>query len=229
MHIVQLKEASKTYRLGETYVPALKPTSLDLNRKEFVAVWGPSGSGKSTLCHLVGLVDECTSGQVFFEGVDVSTLSDAERSRLRLGKIGFVFQSFNLLPVLTALENVLLPQRVRHRHMRRGDEKAREIMTSLGLEAELDKRPDQLSGGQQQRVAIARALANDPDLVIADEPTANLDTENAMAFIEIMRRHHEARDTTFVFATHDQRLLEHVDRHIHLRDGVVVSDTHLTE
>lgn len=210
--------------LGKTEIDALHGVSLDIQAGEFLAVWGPSGSGKSTLMNLIGLVDTPTTGEIRFDGEDTHRLADDALTEFRAGKIGFVFQSFNLVPVLTALENVMLPLQIRG--VGDGEARARAAATlaDVGLERFAGSRPDTLSGGQRQRVAIARALVGAPRLVIADEPTANLDSENSRMIVELMREMNRAKHVTFVFTTHDPRLLEHVDRKILLRDGRIDGD-----
>ena len=189
-----------------------------------VYVWGPSGSGKSTLCNLIGLLDTPTSGEVLIQGTQANGLSDAERSNLRNSSIGFVFQNFNLIPVLTALENVMLPLQVTGVLKTEAKERAEALLNEVDLGDRMGHRPIKMSGGQQQRVAIARALVTDPLLVLADEPTANLDTKNANLIIDLMRRINRERGAAFLFSTHDDRLLDRVDRRVHLQDGVVIED-----
>ncbi|MEE4378826.1 MAG: ABC transporter ATP-binding protein [Candidatus Competibacteraceae bacterium] len=224
MSLIEFCNVKKGYRLGAVTLQALRGINLQIGTGEFVAVWGPSGSGKSTFCNLAGLIDDCSAGSVSFRGVTTSTLTDNQRSELRSYHIGFVFQSFNLVPVFTALENVLLPLQLRGITGKKLRDKGLDLLATLGLETHARNRPDELSGGQQQRVAIARALIGDPSLVIADEPTANLDTENARAIIAIMRDMNRQNGTTFLFSTHDERLLDRVERKIHLRDGLVITD-----
>jgi putative ABC transport system ATP-binding protein len=210
--------------LGETTIEALNSVSLDIHAGEFLAVWGPSGSGKSTMMNIIGLIDAPTSGEVWFDGQDTRSLKDDELTDFRGHKIGFVFQGFNLVPVLTALENVMLPLQIQGVSERSARERALTALIDVGLERFKGSRPDKLSGGQRQRVAIARALAVEPKLVIADEPTANLDSENSRMVVDLMRDMNRARGVTFVFTTHDPRLLEHVDRKILLRDGNIETD-----
>jgi len=224
MSLVELKAVRKSYSLGETQIDAVRGVDLEINAHEFVAVWGPSGSGKSTLCHLMGIIDSPTSGTVSFRGQDVTTLSDDRQSEVRNDSIGFIFQSFNLVPVLTALENVMLPLQIRGETKAIAHEKSMARLREAGIEGHAHHRPHKLSGGQRQRVAIARALVTDPDLVIADEPTANLDTPTAHRILDLMREVNRSRGTAFVFSTHDQRLLDRVTRQIHLRDGVIEED-----
>ncbi len=224
MPLIELKQVYKNYHLGETRIAALKAIDLKVEKGELVAIWGPSGSGKSTLCNLVGMLDTPTSGTVFLEGNDVSNLSDEKRSELRNKAIGFVFQTFNLIPVLSALENVLLPLEIRGESAAKAREKAMQQLTELGLGEHMAHRPHKLSGGQQQRVAIARALINDPAIILADEPTANLDSDTAVKIIDLMRELNQKSGATFIFSTHDQRLLGRINRKILLRDGIIVED-----
>ena len=222
MALIEIEAVHKDYCLGETIVPALRGVDLVVENGEFVAIWGPSGSGKSTLCNLMGLVDNATRGVVRINGRDVAELSDDLRSEHRNLSVGFVFQQFNLVHVLSSLENVMLPLQLRGESTRTAREAALAILDELGLSDFVRNRPDKLSGGQQQRVAIARALVTRPPVVIADEPTANLDSENAALIVGIMRSFNASHGTTFIFSTHDQRLLEQVNRRVRLEDGVVV-------
>jgi putative ABC transport system ATP-binding protein len=223
--LIELKQVHKNYRLGERSINAVKGVDLTIQKGEFIAVWGPSGSGKSTLCNLIGLIDDPSAGKVLLEGRDVKEIPDDRRSDLRNRTIGFIFQNFNLIPVLSALENVMLPLQIRGEVSGNVQEAAVRHLTELGLSEHVAHRPHKLSGGQQQRVAIARALIADPAVVIADEPTGNLDSETAVNIIELMRQLNLRRGTTFIFATHDHRLLEQADRTILLRDGSIVEDT----
>jgi putative ABC transport system ATP-binding protein len=222
--LLKLNQVRRRFMLGETAIEALNGVSLDIHAGEFLAVWGPSGSGKSTLMNIIGLIDEPSNGEVWFDGQNIRSLKDDELTDFRGHKIGFVFQGFNLVPVLTALENVMLPLQIQGVKERVAQEKAKAALIDVGLEKFSASRPDKLSGGQRQRVAIARALAVEPKLVIADEPTANLDSENSRMVVDLMRDMNRARGVTFVFTTHDPRLLEHVDRKILLRDGNIESD-----
>lgn len=221
MALIQIKKVEKEYHLGETTVPALRGVDLDIEAGEFVAVWGPSGSGKTTLLNLIGAIDEPTRGEVFINGKNINKMSDNKRSELRNHTIGFVFQGFNLVPVLSAVENVMLPLQINGT----GNSKAKEIamarLDAVGLKEFIKHRPDKLSGGQQQRVSIARALAANPSMVIADEPTANLDSETAKNIIRLMRKLNEKEGVTFIFSTHDQRLLDRVKRMVRLEDGKI--------
>jgi putative ABC transport system ATP-binding protein len=222
--LVELRGAIKHYQLGESRITALKGIDLAIYPGEFVAVWGPSGSGKSTLCNLIGLLDLPSAGTVCFGGRNAAMFSDDQRSIARNCAIGFIFQGFNLIPVLSALENVMLPLQIGQASFRSAREAAVRRLAEVGLDSHMAHRPAKLSGGQQQRVAIARALICAPALVVADEPTANLDSENALKVIDLMRQISRNEGTTFVFSTHDERLLERVDRRIMLRDGELVED-----
>jgi putative ABC transport system ATP-binding protein len=221
MSLIELKNITKDYHLGRTIVPALRGIDLTLERGEFAAIWGPSGSGKSSLLNLIGLIDVPTAGMICLEGHDTAALDDGARSTLRNRHIGFVFQNFNLIPVLSALENVMLPLTLRGLARRRAEPAARLRLQEVGLADFRDHRPDQLSGGQRQRVAIARALVTEPLIVIADEPTATLDAATGHQVIELMRILNREQGVTFLFSTHDPRLLDSVDRLIRLADGRV--------
>ena len=224
MKVAQTLNLRKTYHFGDTEVDALREVSLEIGEHEFVAVWGPSGSGKSTLCNLIGLLDVPTAGEVIVGGQVASGLTDARRSELRNASIVFVFQNFNLIPVLTALENVMLPLQISGVGKKEASRLAERLLEEVELSDRMHHRPQKMSGGQQQRVAVARALVTDPALVIADEPTANLDTRNANLIIDLMRKINQDRGAAFVFSTHDDRLLDRVDRRIHLHDGEVIED-----
>ncbi len=220
--IVSLKDVVKSYRLGQTVVPALRGIDFHVNRGEFTAVIGASGSGKSTLLNMIGCIDDPDSGSVQIDGTEVTTLADDDKSRLRNAKIGFIFQSFNLVPVLSVYENVELPLLI-NPAVKPAERKER-VMSALGdvgLESFVKNLPDQLSGGQRQRVAIARALAGNPDLVLADEPTANLDSTTSSKIIDLMLELNSRRRVTFLFSTHDERLMERVSRMAHIQDGVI--------
>ena len=222
--ILKLHKVRRRFMLGETTIDALKGVSLEIHAGEFLAVWGPSGSGKSTLMNMIGLIDVPTSGEVIFDGQNTHSLADDVLTNFRGWKIGFVFQNFNLVPVLSALENVMLPLQIQGVSAKVARERAAAVLVDVGLERFQNSLPDKLSGGQQQRVAIARALVVNPKLIIADEPTANLDSENSRMVVNLMREMNRARKVTFVFTTHDPRLLEHVDRKVLLRDGNIASD-----
>lgn len=222
MALIEMRQIRKDYFLGETVVHALKGIDLEIDKQEFVAIWGPSGSGKTTLLNLIGAIDEPTGGDLTIAGRDINSFSDNQRSELRNETIGFIFQGFNLVPVLSALENVMLPLQIKGASASEARDKSLHRLDQLGLSEFARHRPAKMSGGQQQRVAIARALVNDPSLVLADEPTANLDSEMARMIIGLMRELNEEEGTTFIFSTHDQRLLERVRRLVRLEDGRIV-------
>ena len=222
--LAQTKNLVKVYRQGKVETPALSGVDLTIEAGEFTAVAGPSGSGKSTLLHLIGGLDLPSEGEVWLEATRVDRLSRAERARLRLEKVGFVFQAYNLIPVLTALENAAFVLELRGMPPRERNRRAYEALQALGMAELANRRPSELSGGQQQRVAVARALAARPLLVLADEPTANLDKKTGLRLIETMQRLNEEAGMTFVFATHDPRLLDHARRVVWLEDGRVVGE-----
>jgi putative ABC transport system ATP-binding protein len=223
-NIVTLANVTRSFALGHTTVHALRGISVEIGEAEMVAIWGPSGSGKSTLLNMIGLIDHPDAGEIMFDGVDVRNLSDDALSDCRNHKIGFIFQNFNLIPVMSALENVVLPLQLQGMTDLAARSSAMNWLDKVGLASMMKMRPDRLSGGQRQRVAIARALAIGPALVIADEPTANLDSESSRSVIDLMHRMNKETGVTFVFATHDQRLLDRVPRHLLLKDGLLVGD-----
>jgi putative ABC transport system ATP-binding protein len=222
MALIEMQNIKKDYFLGETVVHALQGIDLQIDKGEFVAVWGPSGSGKTTLLNLIGAIDEPSTGNLAIAGKEVRSLTDNQKSELRNETIGFIFQGFNMVPVLSALENVMLPLQIKGASFREAKSKALNRLEEVGISELAHHRPAKMSGGQQQRVAIARALVNDPSLVIADEPTANLDSETARMIIAIMRELNEKDEITFIFSTHDQRLLGEVKRLVRLEDGRIV-------
>ena len=222
--IVELESVSKRYQQGELQVEALRDLSLAIEAGEFTAICGPSGSGKTTMLNLIGALDRPSSGRVLIEGRDLGPLSRRELSHLRRDRIGFVLQAYNLMPVLTAYENaeiVLALQGVDEGERR---SRVRALLAEVGLEGLEDRRPDQLSGGQQQRVAIARAIASNPAVVLADEPTANVDSETADRLLAIMEQLNRERGVTFIFSTHDPRVMERARRVVRIVDGHVESD-----
>ncbi len=223
MALIEMQNIKKDYFLGETVVHALQGIDLQINKGEFVAVWGPSGSGKTTLLNLIGAIDEPSTGDLTIAGKEVRLLTDNQRSEFRNETVGYIFQGFNLIPVLSALENVMLPLQIKGTPFGEAQARALSRLQEVGLGEFIHKRPLKMSGGQQQRVAIARAFVNDPSLVIADEPTANLDTETARMIIGLMRELNEKEETTFIFSTHDQRLLDQVKRLVRLEDGRIVA------
>jgi putative ABC transport system ATP-binding protein len=223
--LVEARAVSRSYRLGAAEVPAVRGITLSLRRGEFTALQGPSGSGKTTLLNLLGLLDRPDTGRVLVEGRDASAWAEEERSDLRRDRFGFVFQAFNLLPVLTAEENVAYPMALRGVSRRERADRARELLGAVGLEGKRAVRPDLLSGGQRQRVAIARALANRPAVVFADEPTASLDSRTAEEILDLMRQLNEERGAAFLFATHDPRVVARARRVVTLHDGAIAKDT----
>jgi putative ABC transport system ATP-binding protein len=219
--ILQVQNVKKSYSMGKVVVPALRGVSFDVEEGEFLAVLGPSGSGKSTLLHIIGCLDRPDEGEILFEGRNVLNLNDDELAELRLRKIGFVFQFFNLLPRLTALENVKIPLVLAGLPDKEANEKARKLLDLVGLGKRLSHRPSELSGGEQQRVAIARALINNPKLVLADEPTGNLDTKSGWEIVNLMTKLNKEMGQTFIVVTHDPQIAEAADRIIYLKDGLI--------
>ncbi len=222
--IVKTQELTRTYRLGTSKIIAVNKVDLDIKEVTFVSIVGPSGSGKTTLLNLIGLNDHPTSGKVFFKNKDTSLLTDKERRKIRLQNIGFVFQTFNLLPTLTALENVELPLALAKITPKLQSGKAVQLLEAVGLADRLQHRPKELSTGEMQRVAIARALANNPCLVLADEPTGELDSETGYEIIELLLNLCRKHKTTVVVATHDERVAEASDVKYSIRDGVISQD-----
>lgn len=224
MALLSLAGIGKRYRQGELEVNALSDIDLEVQEGEFAALVGPSGSGKTTLLNIIGGLDSASQGSTKLNGIDIGSLKEAELSDFRLFQLGFVFQSYNLVPVLSALENVELVMVLQGRHKKESRERAEHYLELVGLKAVIHRRPSALSGGQQQRVAVARALAAGPRLVLADEPTANLDSENATALLDIMHSLSHEEKTTFIFSTHDPRVMDRAERIITLQDGKIVSD-----
>jgi putative ABC transport system ATP-binding protein len=222
--IVKLENVKKIYRQGKVDVPALRGLSLEIRKGEFTAICGPSGSGKTTALNLIGALDVPTSGKVLVEGRDLGSLGRGALSRMRRDRIGFVFQAYNLVPVLSAYENAELIMALQGVSAKRRRERVMGLLAEVGLEGMEHRRPDQLSGGQQQRVAIARAIASDPAVVLADEPTANVDSETAEKLLGIMERLNRDRGVTFIFSTHDPKVMDRARRVVHLVDGQVESD-----
>lgn len=222
MPLIDMINIKKDYFLGETVVHALNGVDLTIDKGEFVAIWGPSGSGKTTLLNLIGAIDEPSAGSVFIDGQEVALLSDNKRTELRNRSIGFIFQGFNLIPVLSAQENVMLPLQIQGASFSVARERALSRLDEVELSDFVRHRPDKMSGGQRQRVAIARALITNPSLIIADEPTANLDSGTSLRIITLMRNINQKGDTTFIFSTHDQRLLDEVARMVRLEDGKIL-------
>lgn len=221
--VISFRDLKKTYDMGATQVHALRGVSLDISPNEYVALMGPSGSGKSTLMNLLGCLDSPTSGDYLLDGVNVSSMTDNELAEVRNRKIGFVFQTFNLLPRLSALDNVALPLVYAGLNKQQRTDRAHEVLDSVGLGDRVDHRPNELSGGQRQRVAIARALVNRPSIILADEPTGNLDTKTSIEIMAILENIHR-QGNTIVLVTHEPDIAEHAHRIVRLRDGVVESD-----
>jgi putative ABC transport system ATP-binding protein len=223
--MIEIKNITKTYNSGENSFEALKGVSFTIKDGEFVAIMGPSGSGKSTLMHILGCLDTPTFGEYFLDQKDVSTLTDDELAETRRDKIGFVFQSFNLLPRTTVLRNAMLPLIYTGVQGDERERRAKESLTLAGLEeSHFDHLSNQLSGGQIQRVAIARALVNNPSLILADEPTGNLDTKTGDIVLGTFQKLNEEQGRTIILITHESDVAEHADRIIHIRDGVIVED-----
>jgi putative ABC transport system ATP-binding protein len=223
--LLSARSVSKSYRLGAAIVPAIRDVTLEIGSEEFIAIQGPSGSGKTTLLNLLGLLDTPDSGEVRVEGQEAARLSENAKSDLRRDRFGFVFQTFNLIPVLSAEENVAYPVGLAGKGSAERRARALELLSAVGLAEKAGVRPDLLSGGQRQRVAIARALANRPAVVFADEPTANLDSKTADEILDLMRKMGEEREVSFLFATHDPRVVARARRVVSLRDGRIESDT----
>ncbi|HLC03661.1 MAG TPA: ABC transporter ATP-binding protein [Anaerolineales bacterium] len=229
MEVTRVEAVTRTYKVGEVETHALRGVDLSIEAGEFTALVGPSGSGKTTLLQLIGCLDLPTSGKVYITGHDVSHLNRNQRADMRRGTIGFVFQFFALIPTLTAYENVEMPLLLNGHGAAERRERVMGLLASVDLADRGDHRPDQLSGGEQQRVAVARALASEPTLILADEPTANLDTSNGEQVMEIMTHLNRETGVTFVFATHDPRVIKYARRVITLRDGKVVEDRLVSE
>jgi putative ABC transport system ATP-binding protein len=224
MEVVKIDNAVRTYKVGKVETKALRGINLNIENGEFTALVGPSGSGKTTLLQLIGCLDQPTSGTVWVDGKDVTRLNRNQRADMRRGHIGFIFQFFALIPTLTAYENIEMPLLLNGHTPKERRQRVQELLQAVDLVDRAKNRPDQLSGGQQQRVAIARALAPKPALILADEPTANLDTENGRQVMEIMEKLNMDTGVTFVFATHDPRVIKYAHRIVTLRDGLVVED-----
>ena len=220
--VVRLSHVSKIYGSGDTQVSALKNVSVDFYSGEFTAIMGPSGSGKSTMMHILAGLDSLTSGTVFIESTDITALKDSQLTKLRRDRIGFVFQSFNLIPTLDAQANILLPLELAGQKV--DEDWFKLIVSSLGLEQRLSHRPSELSGGQQQRVAVARALMSRPAVIVADEPTGNLDSRSSREVLDLLRRAVNELDQSVIMVTHDVHAASYADRVLVVRDGAIVSD-----
>jgi putative ABC transport system ATP-binding protein len=222
--LISIKHLNKTYIMGAEKVEALKDVTLEIEKNEYVALMGPSGSGKSTLMNLLGCLDSPTDGEYWLNGIEVSTMDDGELAEVRNKQIGFVFQTFNLLPRLSSLENVALPLVYAGLGKEERLEKARKTLEAVGLGDRVMHKPNELSGGQRQRVAVARALVNDPAIILADEPTGNLDTKTSYEIMGLFEQIHRAGNTV-ILVTHEQDIAMHAHRIVRLRDGLIESDT----
>jgi putative ABC transport system ATP-binding protein len=221
--ILQVHDVRKSYRMGKVVVPALRGVSFEVEEGGFLTIFGPSGSGKSTLLHLMGGLDRPDDGEILIDGSNILKLSDSKLAELRLNKIGFVFQFFNLLPRLTALRNVELPLAIAGISEKETLERGKKMLKFVGLEARENHRPYELSGGEQQRVAIARALITNPKIILADEPTGNLDTKTGSEIVQLMKKLNEEKGQTFIVVTHDPHIAEEANRTVYLRDGLIES------
>ena len=223
MSVVELIDVKKHYMLGDTRVDALRGVSLEIEKGEFLAIAGPSGSGKSTILNMIGCIDVPSDGRVLIDGTEVEHLTDTQLTRYRRNKIGFIFQSFNLIPVLNVYENIEFPLLLKRALTRKEREKiVMRFVDEVQLSDRLKNKPNELSGGQRQRVAIARALVTNPLIILADEPTANLDSATGHKIIELMKMINEVEKTTLIFSTHDAHIMEHARRVLNLRDGLLV-------
>ena len=225
MNIVECVDVRKTYKQGSVRITALDGISMSIKKSDFVALAGPSGSGKTTMLNLIGSLDKADSGSITLEGQSIEEMDQSALATLRLHSIGFIFQAYNLIPVLSAVENVefiMLLQGVATAERR---ERAKTILDDVGLAGKYDRRPAELSGGQQQRVAVARSIVSNPSVVLADEPTANLDSKTGQGLLEMMKKMNEQKNVTFIFSTHDQMVMDYARRLIHIRDGRIANDT----
>jgi putative ABC transport system ATP-binding protein len=222
--IISVRDVTKNYQLGKTVIPALKGLSFDIHEGEFLSIVGPSGCGKSTMLNLIGCIDKPTSGTILFQGIDLGTLNDDQEAEIRLNKIGFIFQSFNLVAVLDVRENIEFPLVMNKVPKAERTKLVDYLIDIVGLKDFVDHKPDELSGGQRQRVAIARALVNKPRLVIADEPTANLDSDTSVKIMEVMKSLNEQEGVSFIFSTHNELIEKYAKRIIRLKDGLILGD-----
>jgi putative ABC transport system ATP-binding protein len=220
--MIRLEKITKVFKIGTLETPVLHGIDLHIEKGEFTTIMAPSGAGKSTLMYIIGCLDRPTSGRYFFDGKEVETLSDWELSKIRNKKIGFVFQSYNLLPRTSAVDNVLLPLIYSDNYPGNPEEKAKELLISLGLGERLEHKPNELSGGQQQKIAIARALINEPRIILADEPTGNLDTRSGLEILSIFQKLHK-EGKTIICITHDREVASHARKIIHMKDGRIES------
>ncbi len=224
MSIVECVDVKKTYQQGKVEVNALKGVSLSIDKGGFVALAGPSGSGKTTMLNMIGGLDTADSGRIVVDGNEYKKMNQSQLADLRLRNVGFVFQAYNLIPVLSALENVEFVMLLQGLGSNERKARAKAILDEVGLEGKYDRRPAELSGGQQQRVAVARAIVSNPSIVLADEPTANLDSKNGRGLLELMKKMNEEKKVTFIFSTHDKMVMDYARRLVYLRDGEVADD-----
>ena len=222
--VIETKDLCRSFGSGETLVTALEHVSVSVEQGEFTAIIGPSGSGKTTLLHLIGGLDEPDSGSITLSGINIAEMPSRQMSDFRRDHIGFIFQAYNLIPVLSAAENIEYVMLLQGVSARKRRQRVKEMLAITGLEGLGDRRPAQLSGGQQQRVAVARAMASSPDTILADEPTANLDSKTGINLLEVMRDLNQTQGMTFVFSTHDEKIMERATRLIHLSDGTLAQD-----
>lgn len=220
--IIELKDVWKTYVMGEVKVHALRGLNLKVKKGEFLAVMGPSGSGKSTFMNMVGCLDIPTKGKILLDGRDISLMTESDLAQIRGRKIGFIFQKFNLLNTMTARENVILPLTFQGLSESEREEISKKYLELVGLGDRMNHTPNELSGGQQQRVAIARALANSPEVILADEPTGNLDSQSGKSVLDFLKKLHSERGTTIIMVTHDEKIAKHAERIVYLKDGMIV-------
>jgi putative ABC transport system ATP-binding protein len=222
--VVKLENAEKIYKFGSVSINALKSVSIEAGKGEFIVIMGPSGSGKTTLLNLIGALDKPSKGKVFVDGKDLTALTEGELTKIRRSKIGFIFQFYNLVPVLSAIENVELPMLIAGVSKEEREKRTLELLKSVGLAHRANHRPDELSGGEQQRVAIARALANKPSIILADEPTGDLDTKSGVEIIKLLRELCKKENVTVIAVTHDPIVTELANRLIVIRDGKILED-----
>jgi len=227
--VIQVENLVKIYRLGKVSISALRGISFNVTKGEFLVVMGPSGSGKTTLLNLIGAIDKPTSGGIYIDGKDITTLGEGELTKLRRHKIGFIFQFYNLIPALTALENVELPMLTAGISRKDASKRAFQLLETVGLAERVGHLPDELSGGEQQRVAIARALSNRPSVILADEPTGDLDTKTGMEVVQILHDTSKKENTTVIVVTHDPMVTEKADRILQMRDGNIIGERRLKE
>ena len=222
--VLKLENVSKTYMMGEVPVPALKGINFEVNSEDFTVILGTSGSGKTTLLNIIALLDRPTEGTVFVDELDASELDDKELANLRLKKFGFMFQTFQLVPWLTALKNVEVPLTIAEVTREEREERAKDLLNLVGLTERMNHRPLQLSGGEQQRVAVARALVNNPEVIVADEPTGNLDSKTGMEIVSLLHKLNDEKKVTIVIVTHDVTIASKAKRTVYLKDGMVVKE-----